>query len=124
MINGLPLVITHRNWYVPDFQVWGTPEWGEFDLLMIENVESQKSILFDNVSIDDSAQEVKYQDLVDFRGNNLPVSIKNPKILIKPKSENTAFIVGNESNTSFKVAHNSDVAGPVKIDILIVEMGT
>jgi len=117
------MIKTHRIWYVPDLNVWGTPGWGEIDLLMLENVDTVKSILFDSVNIGDNSQEIKFADLVDFRGNYLPATIENPKIIVKSKGEDIAFIVGEETNETFKIAHAVDITTSLKVDLFVYEMG-
>lgn len=123
MITGLEKLKARRAWFVPGFNVWGSPSWGEIDLIMVENVGAVKSVLFDPINIGDSAQEVPYGDLTDFRGNALPATIKNPRVLIRAKSEYAAFIVGDESDQVFRVARDASITGPVKVDLFIVEMG-
>ncbi len=123
MYSGYALANARRCWYVPDFNVWGTPGWGDLELVVVENIASVNSILFNAVNIGDGSQQVNYNNLTDFRGNKLPQSIKNPKIQIKPKSENSAFIIGTETDSSFKIARSSDIRGAVKVDLMILEMG-
>lgn len=123
MINGYLLANSRRIWYVPEIYVWGSSNWGETDMIMVENVEGTRSVLYNTAILDDSAQTINYNELTDFRGNQLPDEIINPKVFIKPKTADASFIVGDELNDRFNIARDDTVDGPVKVDLLIVELG-
>ena len=123
MLTGYALANTKRSWYVPDVSIWGTKGFGEFEILTIENVEAVKSLFFDSASIGDNSQSLAYNDLYDFRGNRLPVSIKNPKVFVKPRSADTVFVVGRESEKKFKIVRSASTPAPALVDLYIVEMG-
>jgi hypothetical protein len=123
MSQGYAIANSKRSWYISDFYVWGTAGWGEFEYILIENIDSVQSVFINIVTIGDNAQEVSFIDLVDYRGNQLPDNIVKPKVFIKPRSENTVFLVGEESNNKFKIARQANASGPVKTDLYIVEMG-
>lgn len=123
MLSGYALANVKRSWYVPDVQVWGSVGWGTFEYLLVENVDSTKSVLFDSLSIGDDSQVVNFSDLIDCKGNHLPQTITNPKVFIKQKSEKGAFVVGDESDNGFKVSRYSNTDQPVKVDLYIIEMG-
>ncbi len=112
-----------RVWYVPDVQVWGTQAWGDLSMLMVENSEGTRSLMYHAVDIGGSSQEMLFSSLRDFRGNQLPQSIANPRVMICPRSAYTAFPVGSVSNKSFRIARDLKAAGPVTVDLLILEMG-
>ena len=123
MLPGLEKVKSHRVWFVPGFAVWGLAGWSEIEFVTLEQVGSDVSALFGAVDVGDNAQQVAFSDLTDHRGSQLPSTISMPRILIRPKTNETAFIVGDESNESFKIARDPDSAGPVTVDLLVVEMG-
>ncbi len=123
MLSALSQVNTRRMWFVPRLSVWGTSGWGEIDYLVIEQVDETDSILFGTVGMGDSSQLVMFEELMDFRGNALPATIKNPRVLVRPKGEQTAFIVGDELTSGFKIARQVDAGGPVTVDLLVVELG-
>ena len=123
MNSGFSLATAKRSWYVPDIQVWGTEGWGDFEYLLLEDVASVDSILFDKKSIGENSQLIKYENLRDFRGNLLPAQISNPKIIIKNRSEKSAFIVGAETEEGFSIARESSTIVPVPVDLYIIEMG-
>ena len=123
MLSSLSRVNARRVWFVPQLNVWGAADWAEIEYLAIETVNSVKSILFGSASLGEEYQTVKYADLEDFRGNNLPAVLKNPRVVVRPRSEYSAFIVGDETSDGFRVARQMAAAGPVTVDLLVVEMG-
>ena len=122
MSLGYLLHHTKRSWYVPDVNVWGTAGWADFDYLVLEEINSVRSIFYNSVSLDEGAQEIAYEQLVDFRGNKLPAEISNPKVFIKPRSAEPVFIVGSESNRQFSIASASQSSAPVLVDLYVVEL--
>lgn len=64
-----------------------------------------------------------FSDLTDHRGNQLPSTIASPRVIIRPRSSDTAFVISEESETNFKIARDPDASGPVTVDLLVVEMG-
>jgi hypothetical protein len=111
-------------WFVPQFSAWGLSEWSEVEFLVAEEVESTTSILYGTIDIGDAVQQVTFEDLTDHRGNHLPVTIDSPRVIVRPRSVETAFVVGDESDQGFKIARDPDAAGPVTVDLLIIEMGS
>ena len=122
-MTGFALANTKRSWYIPNLNVYGTAGWGEFEYLLTENINSIISVLFNTTSIGDNSQSIAYQDLIDHNGNNLPSSLKNPKVIIKQKSNDTAYIIGDESSTGFKIVRSGETTKPIPVDLYIVEMG-
>ena len=123
MLSTMSRITSRRMWFVPRFSVWGSAQWCGIDYLAIEEVESVKSVLFNSVGIGDSSQSVAYEDLTDFRGNCLPATIKNPRVLIRSKSADAAFVVGDETTEGFKIAASDAASNPVLVDLIVVEMG-
>ncbi len=122
-MTGYALANTKRSWYIPNLHVYGTIGWGEFEYLLAENVNSVVSVLFDSVSIGDNSQQISFRDLIDHKGNKLPDTLTNPRVIIKQKSDSTAFIVGDESNFGFKIVRSEQSTKTVQVDLYIVEMG-
>ncbi len=122
MYPALAQVTARRCWFVPGFVVWGLPSWEEVDCLLLEQGEATKTILFASFSLGDATQHVAFADLTDHRGNQLPANIASPRVIVRPRSEETAFIVGEESNSSFTIARRAETPSPVTVDLLIVEM--
>ncbi|UCD63040.1 MAG: hypothetical protein JSW34_09805 [Candidatus Zixiibacteriota bacterium] len=123
MLSALSHIKAHRVWFVPKFNVWGTPGSEDIDYLVVETVDSVNGVLFGRAALGDDSQPVKFEDLTDFRGNTLPSTILNPRVLVRQKSDYTAHIVGDEFPTGFHIARQADATGPVTVDLLIVEMG-
>jgi len=108
---------------VPDFSVWGQPSLGEHEYLALEQVDSNWSIYYGTASIGENSQEVLFSKLVDHRGNTLPVNLESPRVFIRPKDGTPVYVVGNEGTDRFKIAHDADAAGPITVDLMIVELG-
>ena len=124
MISGLDKSKTRRVWIVPDFQVWGMKGLGNAEYLALETVGTEKNIHFGSVAIAGLQQQVLYSNLKDRRDNSLPSQIASPMIVIQPRSEYSAFIVGESGDTSFIIARAPGASGPVRVDLMIMEMGT
>lgn len=123
MHSALTRATSRRVWFVPRLAVWGAPDWGDVKYLAIEETESVKSILFGSVGIGDCSQPVRFADLVDHRGNRLPTAMENPCVLIRSRSGNAVFLVGDETANGFKIACADGVSDPVTVDLLVVELG-
>lgn len=123
MITGLEKVTSRRVWFVPNFVVWGLPVWKEIEFLAVEKVATDKAVFYGSLDIGDTAQQVSFSDLTDHRGNQLPSSIPSPRVLVRSKSQETAFVIGEESDASFKIARDPEASGPVTVDLVVIEMG-
>lgn len=121
MINGLAMATAKRSWYVPNVNIWGTKGWSDFDLLILEEIDSDNIVTFDRVNLGEGSQEIKFAQLTDFRGNSLPATIKNAKVFINPKSDDNCFLIGEASDSKFKIARSSDSPGSVTADLYILE---
>ncbi|MFH1686762.1 MAG: hypothetical protein ABIE70_04485 [bacterium] len=122
-IAGIQGVTARRMWFVPELSVHGVAGWGEVDYLVLEQVGDTSSILYGSAGLGDEAQTVRFDALADHRGNQLPSTIAAPRVLIRPRGAEVAFVVGTESDNSFKVAREATTASPVIVDLLIMEMG-
>ncbi|MGH8015123.1 MAG: hypothetical protein ACREBV_02930 [Candidatus Zixiibacteriota bacterium] len=119
-INALK---SRRIWVVPNFVVWGLSGLGEIEYLSVEEVGSAKAVAFGSVGIGDTAQSVTFSSLVDIRGNSLPASIQRPLVTARSQDQSQVFLIGTETNSSFKIARDSQAAGPVTVDLIITELG-
>ena len=63
-------------------------------------------------------------DLSDHRGNQLPDALDAARVIVRPRGTETAFIVGGESSSGFKIARDPDAVGPVTVDLMIIERGS
>ena len=123
MISGLEKVKSRRAWFIANFVVWGLPVLEEIEFLVVEDVASNKDVFYGSLDVEDTAQQVAFSDLTDHRGNQLPSSIASPRVMVRPRSQDSVFIVGEESGTTFKIARDPDASGPVTVDLLVIEMG-
>jgi hypothetical protein len=123
MISGLEKVKSHRVWFVPNFIVWGLPVWGEIEFLAVEKVGADSFAFYGFSDIGDPAQQVAFSTLTDHRGNQLPSTISSPRVLIRPKSQQAVFVIGEESDTAFKIARDPEASEPVTVDLVVIEMG-
>ncbi len=101
--------------------------WGEYsavDLLLVhtEVGESSKQILLDRVTLGGKEQEVSFDSLYDFKGNQLPQQIVSPKVLALPLNEVSCMVI-EESDSGFKIAKGSDSSENGLVDLLIFELG-
>ena len=122
MFSGIHAVPSRRVWFVEDFLVWGLPGLGESEFLVSESHNGVTSVLFGGATIGGPSQEVLFSQLSDHRGNILPSTIDNPRIILRPKEPRTAFVVGRESESSFKIARDPEAGGPVTVDMLVIEL--
>jgi len=123
MLTGLERVLARRIWFVPQFNVWGLPALDERDYLALDVIDSVASIYYGVAPVGQSEQQVLYSQLTDHRGNALPSSLQSPRVLVRDKGTAKAFVVGQESADRFKIARDPEVAGPIAVDLLVVELG-
>jgi len=124
MQSGLERVLSRRMWFVPDYEVWGLAEWGSADFLVAEGIGSEISVGYGSQSLGSDAQSVAFADLSDHRGNQLPDSLDAARVVVRPRGAETAFVVGGESSSGFKIARDASAVGPVTVDLLIIELGS
>jgi len=113
---------SRRVWLVKNFCVWG--EYSAIDFLLVhaEAGESSKRIVLDRVSLGGAEQDVRFDSLYDFKGNQLPSHISSPKVLALPLNELSCLVI-EESDSSFKIAKKSDFPENGLVDLLIFELG-
>jgi hypothetical protein len=123
MLTGLERLTSRRNWLVPGVNIWGLAGIGEVYFLAAEEVDMETSIYFGYADIGQAEQEVRYEQLTDHRGNNLPATIDSPHIVPLSRSQYPVFLVGDGSDEQFRVARSPEAPGPVLADLLVMEMG-
>jgi len=111
-----------RVWLVKNFCVWG--EYSALDLLFVhtELGEDSKRIIFNRAGLGGEVQEVIFNSLHDYKGNQLPQEINSPKVLALLKNE-TLCMVTEETNSGFKIAKENNSTENGLADLLILEMG-
>jgi len=102
--------------------VWGEYSAVDFLLVHTETEETSKRIMLDRVSLGGKEQEVSFDSLYDFRGNQLPQQIVSPKVLSLPLNEVSSLVI-EESDSSFKIAKGSNSSENGLVDLLILELG-
>jgi hypothetical protein len=111
-----------RTWVVPNFVVWGDWSLASFLLLYTETGDTSKRVMLARNNLGGLDQSVNFCDLCDFRGNQLPEVILNPRVMVMPKNEVNCFVVGTETDTGFKIARFSGSGKTGLVDLMIVEM--
>lgn len=111
-----------RVWLVKNFCVWGEYSAVDFLLVHTEVGESSKRIVLDRVYLGGKEQEVNFNLLYDYKGNQLPQQIASPKVLALPLNEVFCMVI-EESNSDFKIAKQSNSTENGLVDLLIVELG-
>lgn len=114
---------SRRIWVVPNFVVWG--DWSLYSFLLFysEMGATSKRVVFCKSTLGGLDQTVNFSNLCDFRGNQLPTTISNPKMIILPKNEIHCLVVGSETDTGFRIARFSESSQTGLVDLMIVEMG-
>lgn len=120
-----------RIWVVPNFVVWGDWSLYSFFLFYTEMGATSKRVVFNKSTLGGLDQLVNFSSLYDFRGNQLPDTINNPKVIVLPKNEVSCLVVGAETDTGFRIAKLCDLctlrsagsSGTGLVDLMIVEMG-
>ena len=123
MPTALQNINSRRAWFVPSLKVWGLPHAGEFEYLAMETVDSVQTVYYGATDVGDSSQQVNFADLVDHRGNSLPATIDAARVIVRQWSENFAFVVGEETDSSFRIARSTSVVADVSVDLVVIEMG-
>ncbi|SYZ72433.1 hypothetical protein TRIP_C20548 [Candidatus Zixiibacteriota bacterium] len=108
---------------VPDVLVWGKSDSAELHFLTVCEIENQTRVGYGQRLLGGERQDILFIDLVDFRGNHLPATINNPKVIVQSRSREAAFLPGGESSTGFRIARDSASPGPVRVDLFIYELG-
>jgi len=112
-----------RTWVVPNVVVWGDWSLYSFLLFYTEMGATSKRILFSKSTLGGLDQSVSFSSLYDFRGNQLPTTIKSPKVIVLPKNEVSCLVMGTETNTGFRIAKLPGSSQTGLVDLMIVEMG-
>lgn len=122
-MNSICYLRGRRLWVVRSLQIFGTADEARFLYLGIEYVDTTNRVMFGTTGIGGAVQDVRFSDLIDFRGNNLPATIKSPKVLVRFRSPYVAYLIGEESDSGFRMARDNSSPGPICVDLFIYEMG-
>ena len=122
-MSGLEKILARRNWFVPEFTVWGLPGYGVTDFLVAEEYGQARTVFFGSQDFGGVEQEVAFNQLIDHRGNNLPDAIAHPMVLPRAKGDQSPFVIGRETPAGFKIARPTSAAVPIQTDLFVVELG-
>lgn len=123
MTDTLAYLRGRRAWLVRDFSVWGALSAYDFSFCLSEEDTVANRLLFLNIPLGGDLQRVRYDELTDIHGNNLPATITNPKVVVLPKDAVGSVITGRENSESFTIAKVSEKASASVCDLLVFEMG-
>ncbi|MCK4858499.1 MAG: hypothetical protein KAT58_11055 [candidate division Zixibacteria bacterium] len=119
----LSYLLGRRMWLVSGINVWGTIP--DFDAAMVltETEGAAKRIVFGSFALGGATQQIKYANLVDARGNQLPEMLTNPKVLVLAKNDINVIVSGAETAGSFALAKTDYSDRNGVCDLIIMEMG-
>lgn len=117
-----PQVGARRIWFVPGLRVWGSPSTFQSHYLVSEHPDDP-TVFYGSAQIGESAQSLTYAELIDSRGNSLPEQIAAPRVVIRPRSDCSAFVIGQETDYGFKIARAGTNDDDTVVDLLILELG-
>lgn len=112
---------SNRKWLVRDFTVWGNSASFDSAIIGTEDASSDR-VVFMRELVGGQPQIVEFSDLTDHRGNKLPGTISNAELVIVPKGETAAFIVGQVGAAAFRLAKVGISAPDAIVDLIIMEM--
>jgi len=112
-----------RVWVANNFSVWGEFSAVTPILLWSEAGTTSHRLICARETLGGLEQSVSFSQLYDFRGNQLPQTISNPKVIILQKNEVECLVIGEESSTGFKIAKLSESDQSGSVDLIIVENG-
>lgn len=118
---GMSINNVKRIWRVPTLSVYGLASTTELEFLAVEEVAGSSEIFFGRAPIGATEQKVNYSDLIDSNGNQLPATINDAAVIVQSREEYDAFLIGNPSSTSFRIARSSSAAGPVETGLILIE---
>ncbi len=123
IMHALTYLRGRRLWFVREYTVWGLADDAELLYLGLEQIDSTGRLMFGKSTIGGAAQNALFGDMVDFRGNRLPTSITSPRVVPRPRSPHAVYMIGEESDTGFRIARDPDSPGPIATDLFVFELG-
>ncbi len=123
MSTALERITSKRTWFVPGVVVSGVSGVETLDYLAVETVDGQATIFYGNADLGQGAQQFLFQQLTDDRGNQLPRNLDGPRVFVRPTGDDSAYVVGQESDSGFKLARSISAGSDVIVDLFIIEHG-
>jgi hypothetical protein len=123
MNQTLSLLLGRRMWLVPGVVIWGEMAGFEPEFILTENDGSARRILHGSFRIGGQLQVLKFADLVDQRGNNVPAILANPSVVPIPRGSINVVVQGSPDSESVRLAQSLSSNQAVVADLLIIELG-
>lgn len=123
MNNTLSYLLGRRIWWVTGVNVWGENAAFEPELILTETDGAAKRVLLGRFVVGGSAQRIRYDELIDCKGNRLPSTLATPRVAPLTRAGVGAVIKGEPTTESFLIAKGSPGTGITTVDLLIMEMG-
>jgi hypothetical protein len=112
---------SNRKWLIRDFTVWGNSASYDAAIIATEDAATDR-LVFMRELLGGQPQIVEFTDLTDHRGNKLPGTLTNAEIIVVPKGETMAFVVGQVGGASFRLAKAGISSPDAVVDLIIMEM--
>lgn len=116
-------ILVRRAWFVPAVRIYGLPVVDDLGYLVAETIDGETAIYYATADLTGDSQTITFASLVDHRGNHLPESISSPRVIVRPRSKDSAYLLREETDREFAVARDPEATGPVLVDLLVMEMG-
>jgi hypothetical protein len=113
---------SNRKWLIRDYIIWGNSGQYQADIIVTETGSPNNRIVFHHQYTGGQPHNVKFSDLIDHRGNQLPENISNAEVILIPKNSKAGYVMGPIGQSSFFLAKSSDDSENPIVDLLIMEM--
>ena len=123
MNSTLAYLRGRRAWAVGNLSVWGADDELEIYGAIVETFNGEQRVGFKRIGLGGWRQEIQFSDLIDRRGNNLPQEIKQPVIVVLPRSAQGAHIKTVLGGAGFVIARSNDQSATTSVDLLVFETG-
>lgn len=123
MNSTLAYLRGRRAWLVENYNVYGSDAELEIYSAICESINATEQIGFKRLGLGGWRQEVYFSDLTDNKGNSLPDQIKQPAVVVMPRSSAGAHIKYVLGQAGFVIARSSDESATTTVDLLIFETG-
>jgi hypothetical protein len=91
-------------------------------MIVTETGSPNNRIVFHHQHVGGQPHNVKFSDLIDHRGNQLPATISNAEVVLIPRNSKAGYVMGPIGPTSFFLAKSTDDSENPIVDLLIMEM--
>jgi hypothetical protein len=124
-VNQTLNVLTGRRaWYVPGVSIWGNVVGETIDAVATEADDGTTRVVFYQFPIAGTLQDIEFTNLIDHRGNSLPMTISGPVVIPIPRNTVGVAILGKPGSTALTVGKTEITSEDGLVDFWIVEAGT